>query len=360
MNKNLISISIASALLSTTTMASEVYSDEDTTIKVDGRVEVRANFSDANKSSESDSAYKDASRIRINVEGEEKVSESVSLIARAEFEIAEKAGSQYDSNHMNTRHLYAGADTSFGRITYGHQNNAITMITDWSDLSEVYSGYVNEYSVSSGDRANNILAYSLDFGEGFSLATSLNLNSESQNGSIDNKHTGFGIAGSYDVTDSLSFGLGYNQSESVDSSDDTSSSALLMAAKYVKEGFNVAATYHVGELTAGQYTDTLGESHGTYLASGSFLSGTTGFTAADLYAGYTFGDNNVNMTYSSFQVDNKNLDALDANFVAVEYARYIKNSSLYVAYKKNLLDEGQGGILDNDQDEVQIGFRYMF
>lgn len=355
MNKNLISISIASALLSTTTMASEVYSDEDTTIKVDGRVEVRANFSDANKSSESDNAYKDASRIRINVEGEEKVSEGASLIARAEFEIAEKAGSQYDSNHVNTRHLYAGADTSFGRITYGHQNNAITMITDWSDLSEVYSGYVNEYSVSSGDRANNVLAYSLDFGEGFSLATSLNLNSESQNGSIDNKHTGFGIAGSYDVTDSLSFGLGYNQSESVDSNDDTSSSAFLMAAKYVNGGLNIAGTFHTGEITADgtyNYTDRNGDK--------TLSTGTTDFTAYDLYAGYTFGQNNVNMTYSMFDVDNSTMDELNANFVAIEYARYINNSSLYIAYKKNLLDEYEGGILDNDEDEVQVGFRYMF
>lgn len=307
MNKNLISISIASALLSTAAAASEVYSDEDTTIKVDGRVEVRANFSDANKSDESDNTYKDASRIRINVEGEEKVNNDVSLIARAEFEIAEKEGGQYDSNHMNTRHLYAGADTNYGRITYGHQNNAVTMLTDWSDLSEVYSGYVNEYSVSSGDRANNVLAYSLNFGEGFSLATSLNLNSESQNSSIENEHTGFGIAGSYDVTDSLSLGLGYNQSESVDSNDDTSSSAVLMAAKYLKGGFNIAATYHIGELTADQYVSTKGEAHGTYNQGASYLSGNTDFTAADLYAGYTFGDNNVNMTYSSFEVDNKNL-----------------------------------------------------
>lgn len=354
MKKTTICTLVSIALVSSYVNAAEVYSDETTSIKVDGRIEVRGNISDANKSEFGDNAFKDASRVRLNIEGLEKVTDSVSLLARYEFEMSEIAPGQYDTNGINTRQLYAGVQTGFGTVTYGHQNNASTMLTDWTDLAETFSGYVNEYSVASADRANGVLAYRLGIDSKFDFAASINLDSEHQNGSIGSvntktgdvsEYTGYSATGSYAITDSISLGLGYMSSTQVEDSNSYSNSGLI-AAKYKANGINLAAM-----LMSGEIADN-GDTYGLY--------GSSDFTAYDLYAGYTFGKNNINLTRSYFDVDNEAFRDLNVDFIAVEYARYINNSSLYVSYKINQLGEDEGGILDNNENELQFGFRYMF
>ena len=36
------------------------------------------------------------------------------------------------------------------------------------------------------------------------------------------------------------------------------------------------------------------------------------------------------------------------------------NVAFYGSYKFNLLDEGEGGVGDNDEDELMLGMRYSF
>ncbi len=42
-----------------------------------------------------------------------------------------------------TRYAYAGVETAYGTLTYGTQDNAVTYLTDFTDMAEVYSGYTN-------------------------------------------------------------------------------------------------------------------------------------------------------------------------------------------------------------------------
>ncbi|MGO1189078.1 MAG: porin, partial [Vibrio casei] len=73
MNKKLLALAVAAASVSTAASAATIYQDDTSTLNMGGRVEVRANFSDANKTDSDDNIYEDASRVRFNLGGEQKL-----------------------------------------------------------------------------------------------------------------------------------------------------------------------------------------------------------------------------------------------------------------------------------------------
>lgn len=88
------------------------------------------------------------------------------------------------------------------------------------------------------------------------------------------------------------------------------------------------------------------------------------FNAADAYAGYTFGDNNVNMTYNYFNADENSFNNLNVNMLAVEYSRYFGNATVYAAYSFNLLSDSDATTVSNGsantEDELMVGLKYAF
>lgn len=358
MKKTLLALAVAAASVSTAASAATIYKDDTSTLNMGGRVEVRANFSDANKTAEDDNMYNDASRVRLNIGGEQKLNDDISFIGFTEFEITENDAPVGDDAAFNTRYLYAGVTSqTYGALTYGHQDNAFTYLTNFTDNAEVFSGYINEYNVATSDRANNVLRYAFNT-EKLTIQASVQGDSDSDGSSVDWADTGvkvpvtqnadgFGVIAAYKITDAIELGLGYAQTDANAGGDDQFSTGdnntYTAAARYSKNGILVAATYEGGTISTAD----------TSIAE-------TDFNAADLYAGYTFGDNNVNMTYNYFNADEEQFDALNMNNIALEYARYFGNATVYGAYQFNLLSDSDAASDNQTEDQFQVGFRYAF
>ncbi|OEF25832.1 porin [Vibrio rumoiensis] len=347
MNKKLLALAVAAASVSTAASAATIYQDDTSTLNMGGRVEVRANFSDANKTDADDNQYKDASRVRLNIGGEQKLNDDISFIGFTEFEITEDQSDATNSDDalFNTRYLYAGVNSkTYGGLTYGHQDNAFTYLTNFTDMAEVFSGYINENNVATSDRANNVLRYAFNT-EKLTIQASVQGDSDSDGSALTQNADGFGVIGAYKLTETLEVGLGYAQTDANDSGSDADSTGdnntYTAAVRYTNNGILLAATYEGGKIARSSADES-------------------DFDAADAYAGYTFGDNNVNMTYNYYNADETSFNEYNVNNVALEYARYFGNATVYGAYAFNLLSENDAADKAQTEDEFQVGFRYAF
>ncbi|MBD1573681.1 porin [Vibrio sp. S17_S38] len=355
MNKTVLALAVAAAAISTATSAATIYKDDTSTLNMGGRVEVRANFSDANKTDADDNQYKDASRVRLNIGGEQKLNEDVSFIGFTEFEVTENSDPVGDDTNINTRYLFAGVQSqTYGALTYGHQDNAFTYLTNFTDMAEVFSGYINEYNVATSDRANNVLRYAYSQDK-LTIQASVQGDSDSDGTPLTQNADGYGVIASYAFTDSLEFGLGYASTDANGAGDDQigtgDNNTYTAALKYSNNGIYLAATYEGGTVSTADTSATESD-----------------FNAADAYAGYTFGDNNINMTYNYFNADDSAFNSLNLNNIAFEYARYFGNATVYGAYMVNMLDDSDATATGNalglgdasTDDQFQVGFRYAF
>lgn len=328
--------SVAVGMISMGANSAEIYKDEKSKLNIGGRVEVRGNISDANKED-----FNDISRARLHVIGEKKLTESVKIDGKYETEIKERTGTVAGSDStFDTRYLYAGFKTDFGNIYYGHQDNATTYLTNFSDMAEYYSGYINELNVNTSDRAKNVLRYALKR-DGFTFQASGNKNG-------DRNSEGFGAITAYAFEGGFEFGLGYASSDETPyegGTDEQTNTMTIVAAKYTTDNFWIGSTFQTGEISGETVKDD-------------------NFTAYDLYMGYFFENGGVfNVTYTDFSADK--IERYDMNFIATEYAYYFENIAAYVSYKHNLLDEKDYGgsewlAYENTQDEITFGLRYKF
>lgn len=347
MNKKLLALAVAAASVSTAASAATIYQDDTSTLNMGGRVEVRANFSDANKTDSDDNIYEDASRVRFNLGGEQKLNDDISFIGFTEWEITENSDPVGDDAQINTRYMYGGVQSQkFGGLTYGHQDNAFTYLTNFTDMAEVFSGYINENNVATADRANNVLRYAFST-EKLTIQASVqgDSDSDSDGSTLTQIADGFGVIGAYKLTDTLEVGLGYAQTDANNAGDDRISTGdnntYTAAVRYTNNGILLAATYEGGKIARSSADES-------------------DFDAADAYAGYTFGDNNVNMTYNYYNADETSFNEYNVNNIALEYARYFGNATVYGAYAFNLLSDGDAATNNQTEDQFQVGFRYAF
>ncbi|WP_417883819.1 porin [Vibrio rumoiensis] len=343
MNKKLLALAVAAAAVSTAASAATIYKDDTSTLNMGGRVEVRANFSDANKDQNAnDNTYKDASRVRLNIEGIQKYNDDLSFYGFTEYELSDNGKQGGDNTAMNMRYLFAGIQTNFGDVYYGHQDTSFTYLTNFTDVAENFSGSINEYNAATADRADNVLRYALSV-DRLTVQAHIQGNSDAD-GAVSRDNNGYGIIAAYKLTDSLELGAGWASADgnttSGQAGQDTGKNQTYTAAiKYVNDGLWLAATYEGGKVSSTENNED-------------------DFNAADAYAGYTFGDNNVNLTYNYYDTDT--LTNLNTNNIGIEYARYFGNATAFVAYKVNLLDDNSDNAGANTDDEAQVGLRYAF
>ncbi|UJF18659.1 porin [Vibrio sp. SS-MA-C1-2] len=362
----------AAIVIPATASAATVYKNDTTTLKIGGRVEVRGNLSDNNQDNGQGSRYNDASRVRLSFEGTQKLNDDVTFVGKYENEITQKTDAGSDDTAINTRYLFAGVDTTYGNITYGNQDNATTYLTNFSDMAETFSGYNNEYNNATKDRSKNTLRYEFATGK-LNVQVSGNFNAN-------NNASGAGAMAAYKLTDNLELAIagaysdqgygktntsitntptydlngvenGYTSTSTTTSTGDTANNtAGLMGVKYTNGGLWLAATYQGGQMA------------GTNGNGQTFTD--VNYNATDAYAGYAFGKNNVDMTYSYYNADGSDLSNYDINFIGVEYARYVGNAAFYTSYKFNLLDDSSHSdstqMGDNTDNEFQFGMRYSF
>jgi outer membrane protein OmpU len=323
-NKCLLALA-STIIVSAPLSAANIYKNDTQEFDIGGRVEVRGNLTDGD--------YSDASRVRLNVNGKNQLNEDLTVFGRYEFEITEAEDD--NSADLTTRHLYVGGDTKVGTFIYGHQNNAVTYLTDFTDQAETYSGYINENTATSADRSKNTFRY-IYAANALTLQASGTVNA---NDAAD----GFGLMAAYKLTPEVELALGMSSSDQEyenGSATDTSDS-YMAAARYTKGNVYLAATAMTGNISAKGISDS-------------------DFVATDAYAAYYFGEdkaNLINLGYSYYSADD--IDALDTNFLALEYARYMGNFALFGSYKLALNDDKSSSTGDRE-NELLIGARYGF
>jgi len=281
-----------------------------------GRVEARGALTDSD--------FADKSRVRLNGQGKHQVNEAITAVGKFEYELTQKDASADTTAQTKTRYAYVGIETAHGTLTYGTQDNAVTYLTNFTDMAEVYSGYTNEGFSASGDRSEDTVLYAVTKGD-LTFNASVNLK-ETENGG--------GLMVAYKLLPSVEVSAGYAATEAA-VGDTDSSDVYMLGARYTKDTFLVSGLVQKGSLADAD------------------------FEAVDAFASYGFGENKVSVSYNYYSADE--LENKDVNFVAFEYGRYIGDVAAYAGYKVALgSDASANPVLNQNADEFIVGARYSF
>jgi len=301
------------AIVSMPTLAENLNTDD---FSFGGRVEARGVLADSD--------FSDASRVRLNGQGKHEVNDAITAVGKFEYELTQLDNTADTKNQTKTRYLYVGAETAYGTVTYGTQDNAVTYLTNFTDMAEYFSGYTNEHITASGDRAEDTILYSVSKGD-FKFNASANLK-ESENGG--------GLMVAYQLHQNIELSAAYAATEAADTQTD-SSDVYMVGARYTKDGLLVSGLVQKGSLADAD------------------------FEAVDAFASYGFGENTVSVSYNYYSSDEQ--EELDLNFVAFEYGRYIGDVAAYAGYKVALNNDTSAGHGNqNNADEFVVGARYSF
>ncbi|WP_392340516.1 porin [Moritella marina] len=302
------------AIVSMPTLAESINTDD---FSFGGRIEARGSLTDSD--------FNDKSRVRVNGQGKHEINEALTAVGKFEYELTQEDNSSDTTVKNNLRYAYVGVETAHGTLTYGTQDNAVTYLTNFTDVAEVYSGYTNEEFSASGDRSEDTVLYSVVKGD-LTFNASANLQENEKGG---------GLMAAYKLLPSVEVSAGYAATETAVGETD-SSDVYMLGARYTNGGVLVSGLVQKG---AADGTD---------------------FDAVDAFASYGFGENKVSVSYNYLQFDGDDM-AQDVNFVAFEYGRYIGDVAAYAGYKVALgsdMSAGKGN--NNNADEFIVGARYSF
>ncbi|MEH0669490.1 porin [Vibrio owensii] len=296
-------------------VASELYNQDGTSLEMGGRAEARLSMIDGKA--------EDRSRIRLNFLGKQEISDSLYGVGfwEGEFETFEN-GAVDNNSDLETRYAYAGLGGKYGEITYGKNDGALGVITDFTDIM-AYHGNTAALKLPVADRTDNMVSYSGQF-EQLALRASYRFadRTTDANGFDDNEQDGFSLSGIYAFADTgLELGAGFANQDDVDQ--------YMLAASYTVGNFYVAGNYTGIEQDSDDYK------------------------GYELAAAYTMGQTVFTSTYNKGDVE----DTDTVENLAVDITYYFKpNFRGYASYNFDLMDnEGS-----DEQDELALGLRYDF
>ncbi|MCG3887479.1 porin [Photobacterium leiognathi] len=316
MKKAVLASAILASLVAGTANAATVYEDDSKSLSIGGRAEARFNISDENKKDDGN-AFKDKSRARINLKGKAKINDQITAFGKYEVEFSEKD----DSDNFKTRYVYAGFDTQAGAFSYGKQDSAQVMLTDYTDILATFGGDGVDLVGGNEDKRENNFLYAGEFNN-FTVAA--NYIAEDNNGNKDSDS--YGIAAQYAFPFGLSLGAGYVNGQD---GTDVDANQYNLAVSYEFSNFYAAATYASGE---NGDTDLTGYELATAFKMNKFIA----------QAAYNFKQSEK----SGVKTDKEDYFALEGIY------KFNKNLRTYAGYKFQQLD-------DKD-DELQVGIRYDF
>jgi len=313
MNKINKALSLTVATLVSMPVLAENINSED--FSFGGRVEARGSLAD--------SSFTDKSRVRLNGQGKHEINEALTAVGKFEYELTQDSKEDDTTVKNNTRYAYVGVESAYGTLTYGTQDNAVTYLTNFTDVAEVYSGYTNEEFSASGDRSEDTVLYAVTKGD-LTVHASANLKATENGG---------GLMAAYKLLPSVEVSAGYAATEAAEG-DAASSDVYMLGARYTNGGVLVSGLVQKGSVNNDD------------------------FNAVDAFASYGFGENKVSVSYNYLGFDN---EAQDVNFVAFEYGRYIGDVAAYAGYKVALGSDMSAEHGRNDNaDEFIVGARYSF
>ncbi|EDP60412.1 porin [Vibrio sp. AND4] len=313
-------------------VASELYNQDGTSLEMGGRAEARLSMMDGKA--------EDASRVRLNFLGKQEISDSLYGVGfwEGEFRTNENGAVDEDiygqsNSVLDTRYAYAGLGGKYGEITYGKNDGALGVITDFTDIM-AYHGNSAAYKLAVADRTDNLVSYSGQFDQ---LAVSASYRFADRtpgvNGYEDNKEDGFSLSAIYAFADTgFEVGAGY--------ADQNKSDEFMLAAAYTVGNFYVSGLYTGG--------DNLGQLP---------VSVDVDYKGYELAVAYTMDKTVFTSTYNKAEEKAyKTSDDIVEN-LAIDVTYYFKpNFRGYASYNFDLLDT-QGTV---DQDELALGLRYDF
>ncbi|MGR4988895.1 porin [Vibrio sp. WZ-1] len=332
MKKTLIALSVSAAAMATGVNAAELYNQDGTSLDMGGRAEARLSMKDGDVA--------DKSRIRLNFLGTQAINDNLYGVGfwEGEFTTAENGGVDGNSN-LDTRYAYAGLGGAFGEVTYGKNDGALGVITDFTDIM-AYAGNSAADKLAVADRSDNMLSYKGQF-ENLAVKASYRFADRIENAAgteyTDNGEDGYSLSAIYAFADTgLELGAGY--------ADQDEANEYMLAASYT-----MGDLYFAGVFTDGEKAKKDGD-----------------YTGYELAGAYTLGQTVFTSTYNNAETNNET----SANNFAVDASYYFKpNFRGYVSYNFNLIDAGDklGKVGGNtvaskidSEDELALGLRYDF
>ncbi|WP_182026944.1 porin [Vibrio rotiferianus] len=339
MKKTLIALSVSAAAMATGVNAAELYNQDGTSLEMGGRAEARLSMKDGD--------VKDNSRIRLNFLGTQAINDNLYGVGfwegeftSATYDILDKNGDKVgETDSLDTRYAYAGLGGAFGEITYGKNDGALGVITDFTDIM-AYAGNSAADKLAVADRSDNMLSYKGQF-ENLAVKASYRFADRIENAAgteyTDNGEDGYSLSAIYAFADTgLELGAGY--------ADQDEANEYMLAASYT-----MGDLYFAGVFTDGEKAKKDGD-----------------YTGYELAGAYTLGQTVFTSTYNNAETNNET----SANNFAVDASYYFKpNFRGYVSYNFNLIDSGDklGKVGGNtvaskidSEDELALGLRYDF
>ncbi|UPR35230.1 porin [Vibrio cyclitrophicus] len=342
MNKTMIALAVSAAALATNAVAADgkqaggidgtsVYSSNGTSLEIGGRAEARLSMKDGKA--------EDRTRVRLNFLGKVEIQDGLYGVGfyEAEYNANDYEG---DANDIDHRYTYAGIGGTFGEVTYGKNDGALGVITDFTDIMS-YHGNSAAYKLKAADRTDNMLSYKGEF-QDLAVKASYRFADRSLNTAeteyVDNGEDGYSLSGIYSIGDSgFKLGAGY--------ADQDEQNEYMLAASYRTEALYFAGTFTDGELA---------KDNGDY----------TGYEFA---TAYTLDQAAFTLTYNNAETDGET----SADNVAIDATYYFKpNFRTYISYNFNLISEGDKlgsvGLVNGTaskadaEDELALGLRYDF
>ena len=351
MNKTLIALAVSAAAVTTGANAAEIYNQDGNSIELGGRAEARLALKDGKA--------EDNSRVRLNFLGKAQITDGLYGIGFYEGEFTtNENGKSTDSGEsdLTNRYLYGGIGGTFGEVTYGKNEGALGVITDFTDIM-AYHGNSAAYKIAIADRSDNMVSYKGQFNN-LGLKGSYRFadaEADGNNGYKDNDADGYSLSAIYAIGETgIKLGAGYaDGTENVDYSAKSDGSDY----KYTdRTQYMLAASYTINSLYfAGTFVDGEDQIVGE--------SDTKDLTGYEFAAAYTIGQTVFSTSYNYLESDKAGTKKDEADNVAIDATYYFKpNFRGYISYNFNLLDEDatQGITKADAEDEVALGLRYDF
>ncbi|MEZ8771877.1 porin [Vibrio sp. 10N.247.310.17] len=342
MNKTMIALAVSAAALATGANASELYNQDGTSLEMGGRAEARLSMKDGKAS--------DESRIRLNFLGKVEIQDGLYGVGfyEGEFTTADSTATSNDNgSDLDNRYTYAGIGGTFGEVTYGKNDGALGVITDFTDIM-AYHGNSAADKLAAADRTDNMLSYKGQF-QDLSVKASYRFADRSLNNAktdyVDNGEDGYSLSAIYAIGETgAKLGAGY--------ADQDQSNEYMLSGSY-----SISDLYFAGVFTDGEKQTT-----------GTIKNKAVDYTGYELAAAYTLGQTVFSTTYNNAETDSET----SADNIAIDATYYFKpNFRGYVSYNFNLISAGDkidttdlasNGVATSAQaeDELALGLRYDF
>ncbi|OLQ89017.1 hypothetical protein BIY21_02610 [Vibrio ponticus] len=326
-----VALAVFAGLTSGSALAAKVYSSEGTELKVGGRVEFRGDFIGTSKGAEIEGSMDDSTRARLNLKGKSQINDS--LTAFAVYEAEQDTG----ASEFENRYMYAGVEFGSQAVSFGRQDMASVIVSDFTDITE-FSG-IQQVIDASSDKQDSVFAYAF---ESDALLVQATYQAEKEEDS-----DAYGIAGVYSLPLGLDLGLALSGGDLGKGAG--SESQALFGIGYTLESLYLAATYSQGDIDdKASGTDDKEFVAMEFAAEYQFSKE---FSAAALY---TYQENE--------RGDGTKYDDTDG-IELVGYYKFNSNFRTYLSYYINNVDEAKDpatGLVTAGEDTLRLGVRYDF